>query len=86
MLYEVITPPSGGGIKRWHKLARILGDCRAVLISGIGDTPLDILMKSGVEPIEAAGFIEEALATVYEGGHTVITSYSIHYTKLYDLS
>ncbi|SHO46493.1 radical SAM protein [Desulfopila aestuarii] len=64
------APPSGGGIRRWHKLARILGDCRAVLISGIGDTPLDILMKSGVEPIEAAGFIEEALATVYEGGHT----------------
>jgi len=64
------APPAGGGMKRWHKLARILADCRAVLISGIGDTPLDILMKSGVEPIEAAGFIEEALATVYEGGHT----------------
>ena len=64
------APPAGGGIKRWHKLARTLGDCRAVLISGIGDTPLDILMKSGVEPIEAAGFIEEALATVYEGGNT----------------
>jgi len=64
------APPAGGGIRRWHKLARILGDCRAVLISGIGDTPLDILMRSGVEPVEAAGFIEEALATVYDGGHT----------------
>jgi nitrogen fixation protein NifB len=64
------APSAGGGIKRWHKLARILGDCRAVLISGIGDTPLDILMKSGIEPIEAAGFIEEALATVFDGGHT----------------
>lgn len=64
------APPAGGGIKRWHKLARLLADCRAVLISGIGDTPLDILMKSGVEPVEAAGFIEDALATVYEGGNT----------------
>jgi len=64
------APPVGGGIKRWHKLARLLGDCRAVLISGIGDTPLDILMKSGVEPIEAAGFIEDALTTVYKGGNT----------------
>lgn len=64
------APPTGGGVKRWHKLARILGDCRAVLISGIGDTPLDILMKSGVEPVEAAGFIEEALTTIFEGGHT----------------
>ena len=64
------APAAGGGIRRWHKLARVLGDCRAVLVSGIGDTPLDILMKSGVEPVEAAGFIEEALATVYTGGHT----------------
>lgn len=64
------APPAGGGIKRWHKLAKVLGDCRNVLISGIGDTPLDILMKSGVEPVEAAGFIEEALQTIFEGGHT----------------
>lgn len=64
------APPIGGGIKRWHRLARLLADCRAVLISGIGDTPLDILMQSGVEPIEAAGFIEDALATIYEGGKT----------------
>ncbi len=64
------APSVGGGIKRWHKLARILGDCRAVLISGIGETPLDILMKSGIKPIEAAGFIEEALETVYDGGQT----------------
>lgn len=64
------APPAGGGIKRWHRLARILGDCRAVLISGIGDTPMDILMQAGTEPVEAAGFIEEALATVFEGGDT----------------
>lgn len=71
--YKKITerdaPSAGGGIKRWHKLARILRDCRAVLISGIGDTPLDILMKAGVEPVEAAGFIEEALETVFSDGH-----------------
>lgn len=64
---ERAAPATGGGIRRWHRLAQILDDCRAVLISGIGDTPLDILMKSGVEPIEASGFIEEALATVYSG-------------------
>ncbi len=72
--YEKIAdrpaPATGGGIKRWHKLARILRDCRAVLISGIGETPFDILTKSGVEPIEAAGFIEEALSTVYNGDDT----------------
>lgn len=64
------APTAGGGIKRWHKLAKILSDCKAVLISGIGDTPLDILMKSGVEPVEAAGFIEDAFTVVHKGGHT----------------
>lgn len=63
---ERAAPTAGGGIKRWHRLARILGDCRAVLISGIGKTPQEILKKSGVRPIEASGFIEEGLAMVYE--------------------
>ncbi|MBF0229304.1 MAG: radical SAM protein [Desulfamplus sp.] len=60
------APESGGGITRWHQLAKILGDCRAVLVSGIGQNPLDVLMKSGIEPIEASGFIEDALPFVYE--------------------
>ena len=38
----------------------------AVLVSGVGQTPFDILSKSGVKPVEAAGFIEEGLRTVYE--------------------
>ncbi|MBF0203957.1 MAG: radical SAM protein [Desulfamplus sp.] len=65
------APTSGGGIIRWHKLAKILGDCRAVLVSGIGNNPLDILMKSGIEPIEASGFIEDALDLIYEGNGNV---------------
>lgn len=59
------APANGGGIKRWHQLAKILGDCRAVLVSGVGQTPYEILSKAGVRPVEAAGFIEEGLATVY---------------------
>lgn len=61
---------TGGGIKRWHQLAKILGDCRAVLVSGVGQTPYDILLKSGVKPIEAAGFIEEGLETVFKNKKT----------------
>ncbi len=64
------TPAIGGGIKRWHQLARVLGDCRAVLVSGVGQTPFDILSKSGVKPVEAAGFIEEGLTSVYENRNT----------------
>lgn len=64
------APEIGGGIKRWHKLAKILNDCRAILVSNIGQTPLEILEKSGVQPVEAAGFIEEAVKAVYEGKNT----------------
>lgn len=62
---ERSAPASGGGIKRWHRLARILGDCRAVLVSGVGEKPYDILKKSGTQPVEASGFIEDGLQTVY---------------------
>lgn len=64
------APNSGGGIKRWHQLAKILGDCKAVLVSGVGEVPYNILVKAGVQPIEAAGFIEEGLETVYENKKT----------------
>ncbi len=65
-----LAPKSGGGIKRWHMLARTLGDCRAVLVSGVGPSPFDILLKSGVNPVEGAGFIEEGLKAVYENRNT----------------
>lgn len=64
------TPTVGGGIKRWHQLAKILADCRAVLVSGVGQTPFDILVKSGVKPVEASGFIEEGLRSIYENRNT----------------
>jgi nitrogen fixation protein NifB len=67
---ERVTPAIGGGIKRWHQLAKILGDCRAVLVSGVGQTPFDILSKSGVKPVEASGFIEEVLKNIYENKNT----------------
>jgi len=64
------APNTGGGIKRWHQLAKILGDCKAVLVSGVGEVPYNILVKAGVQPIEAAGFIEEGLETVFENKKT----------------
>ncbi len=70
LVCERDAPPMGGGIKRWHKLARILGDCKAILISNIGETPLEILKNSGVNPVEAAGFIEDGLEAVYKGKGT----------------
>jgi len=64
------APNTGGGMKRWHQLAKILGDCKAVLVSGIGETPYDILNRTGIRPVEAAGFIEEGLETIFENQKT----------------
>jgi len=66
------APPQGGGITRWHQLAKILGDCRAVLSSGAGHTPCEILSKAGITPIEAGGLIEEGLQAVLENRKTTI--------------
>ncbi len=61
------APESGGGVRRWLGLAHLLGDCRAVLTSGIGETPEDILKKSGLKTVTMSGFIEEGLKAVYHG-------------------
>lgn len=66
------APQQGGGLQRWHQLAAILGDCRAVLSGGAGQTPCEVLRKSGIVPVEASGLIDEALQAVYENRHTTI--------------
>ena len=61
------APEAGGGELRWEKLAKLLADCRNVLVSGIGKTPRAVLSGYGVEPLEMSGFIEEALKAIYAG-------------------
>ncbi|MFP5212948.1 MAG: NifB/NifX family molybdenum-iron cluster-binding protein, partial [Acidobacteriota bacterium] len=56
------------GMKRWRKLAEILGDCRAVLVGGIGENPRKVLSDSGIMPIEMNGFITMGLEAIYNGG------------------
>jgi len=65
---ERAAPQPGLGIKRWFELAEILDDCRAVLVSGIGDTPREVLTSAGILPVEMNGFIEMGLELVYGGG------------------
>ncbi|ABK16705.1 NifB/NifX family molybdenum-iron cluster-binding protein [Syntrophobacter fumaroxidans] len=64
---ERAAPEPGGGIQRWTRLAEMLGDCRAVLVAGIGDNPAVVLREAGVQPIELNGFIEPALDAVFSG-------------------
>ncbi|MEA3548303.1 MAG: NifB/NifX family molybdenum-iron cluster-binding protein, partial [Thermodesulfobacteriota bacterium] len=69
--YELVeerpAPLTGGGIRRWHNLARILKDCRVVLVNDLGESPRDILSKMGVKPVIMTGFIEMGLEAVYTG-------------------
>ncbi len=62
------APPSGGGMDRWHELARRLHDCRAVMVNGIGETPRLVLEEQGVLAVEMEGFIELGLRALYRGG------------------
>lgn len=63
------APEPGNGLKRWLDLARILKDCRAILVSGIGENPRAVLMESGIMPVEMNGFIEMGLDAIYKGGN-----------------
>jgi nitrogen fixation protein NifB len=65
MVEERQAPPVGSGDKRWDDLARLFADCRALLVSGVGDNPKTILGKSGINVIEMTGLIDEGLEGVY---------------------
>jgi len=65
LVEERVTPPAGGGENRWHTLAALLGDCRALLVSGVGETPKRILSERHVHVIEMTGLIDEGLEGVY---------------------
>ncbi len=68
LLDERRTPPPGTGVSRWYALAELIKDCRAVLVSGIGDTPRTVLEEHNILPVEMSGFIEQGLDAVYKTG------------------
>jgi nitrogen fixation protein NifB len=61
------TPIPGSGEVRWLELARKLQDCRAILVSGVGPNPEEILNNTGVQVIQMTGHIDEGLEGVYQG-------------------
>ncbi len=67
LLETRLTPKRGTGMTRWESLARQLNDCRALLVSGIGETPLKTLIRSGISVKEIEGMIEDAVNAVYNG-------------------
>lgn len=61
------TPEPGGGLQRWKELSDILGDCRTLLVSGVGESPKKVLNTNGIEVIACEGIIEEAVQAVFAG-------------------
>lgn len=60
------TPPEGGGMERWKELAtKTLVDCKAILVGGIGETPIKVLQENGVRVIQMSGLIDTGLDAVY---------------------
>ena len=67
LIEERQTPPPGGGFGRWQALTRLLHDCRAVLVSEMGETPKEIFSKAGITPVTMSGFIDAGLEAIYTG-------------------
>ncbi len=67
LLEERAAPAPGGGANRWWAMAEILKDCRAVLVSALGDTPEAILREAGVILVQMSGVIEVGLSRIYAG-------------------
>ncbi|MDO9632088.1 MAG: nitrogenase cofactor biosynthesis protein NifB [Humidesulfovibrio sp.] len=65
LVEERQAPSAGCGPSRWEDLAKLLSDCRAVLVSALGDTPRKILTERGTLPAACSGFIEDALALAF---------------------
>jgi nitrogen fixation protein NifB len=61
------TPPSGGGKERWEQMARILEDCRAVLVSGSGGSPVKELQSHNIKVVTMEGFAEEGMNAIFSG-------------------
>lgn len=67
LIEERQAPPAGGGIGRWQALTRLLYDCRAVMVSDMGESPKEVFKRAGVAPVTMSGFIEAGLDAVYTG-------------------
>jgi len=65
LVEERQAPGLGCGPSRWEDLAKLLSDCRAVLVGAVGETPRKILTERGVLPAACSGFIEDALRVAY---------------------
>jgi nitrogen fixation protein NifB len=69
LIEERRAPEPGTGLRRWLELAESLKDCRAILVSGLGDSPKHVLAEHNIIPIEMEGLIKMGLDAVYKTGN-----------------
>lgn len=67
LVAEREAPEPGTGPRRWLELVDRLSDCRAVLVAGIGQTPMQFLEDAGIVPVIMNGFIQQGLEASYNG-------------------
>ena len=61
-------PEAGGGGARWEKLADAFPDCFALLASGAGENPRNILSRRGITVLVTDGNVEGTVDVLYGGG------------------
>jgi nitrogen fixation protein NifB len=61
------TPMQGLGDKRWELLADAFKDCTAILVSGCGKNPQQILERKGLQVIKMEGLLSDALPFIFNG-------------------
>jgi len=68
LMEERPSPRGCGGPTRWEDLAKLLSDCRAVLVAAAGDAPRKVLVERGLPPVVCTGTIKDALGVAYGCG------------------
>lgn len=58
------APPRGLGDDRWTQLAETLGDCQALLCSGAGPKPTEILSRAGLRVAVMEGLIDQGVQAI----------------------
>jgi nitrogen fixation protein NifB len=61
-------PEPGGGSARWENLADAFSDCFALLASGAGENPRNILSRRGITVLVTDGNVEGTVDVLYGGG------------------
>jgi nitrogen fixation protein NifB len=67
LLEQRPTPQYGWGNTRWQALANDFSDCVAILVSGCGQTPRQVLGDCGLQVVVLEGLISESVPCIFEG-------------------